>query len=63
MKYLMDHDLHATVLIDVLLSRGLIVFYSYVDGSLSEAPPSIFSSAGKSQSSVCLKPLSSQGLC
>ena len=59
----MDHDLHATILIDVLLSRGLIVFYSDVDGNLSEAPPSIFYSAGESQSSVCLKPLCSQHLC
>lgn len=35
----MDHDLHCTILIDVLLSRGLIVFYSAVDGSLSAVPP------------------------
>lgn len=35
----MDHDLRCTVLIDVLLSRGLIVFYSAVDGSLSAVPP------------------------
>lgn len=47
----MDHDLHATILIDVLLRRGLIVFYSDVDGRLPEVPLPVFSEAGQSHAS------------